>query len=114
VPSATAKAEIAPVGLVPLEEPAGSGDGQAPSPNKATRCCVSCWWKQRSDPEWRSKCFHLAMRRGREIAKVAMARQLAVRMYWMWRKRLDYEQLKKFGSHTGQPGNRRCVQQNTE
>jgi transposase len=30
----------------------------------------------RSDPEWRSKFFHLAMRRGRKIAKVAMARRL--------------------------------------
>src|SRR6516162_10284253 len=39
----------------------------------------------RSDPEWRSKFFHLAMRRGRRIAKVAMARRLAVRLYWMWR-----------------------------
>ena len=29
----------------------------------------------RSIPEWRSKYFHLAMRRGRKIAKVAMARQ---------------------------------------
>jgi hypothetical protein len=35
----------------------------------------------RSDPEWRSKFFHLAMRRGRKIAKVAMARRLAVRLY---------------------------------
>jgi transposase len=68
----------------------------------------------RSDPEWRSKYFHLAMRRGRKIAKVAMARRLAVRMYWMWRKRWDYEQLKKFGSHAGQPGNRQGAQQNTE
>jgi transposase len=68
----------------------------------------------RSDPEWRSKYFHLAMRRGRKIAKVAMARRLAVRMYWMWRKGWDYEQLKKFGSHAGQPGNRQGVQQNTE
>jgi transposase len=40
----------------------------------------------RSDPEWRSKYFHLAMRRGRKIAKVAMARKLAVRLYWMWRQ----------------------------
>jgi hypothetical protein len=39
----------------------------------------------RSIPEWRSKYFHLTMRRGRKIAKVAMARRLAVRMYWMWR-----------------------------
>ena len=58
----------------------------------------------RSDQEWRSKFFHLAMRRGRKIAKVAMARRLAVRLYWMWRKRWDYEQLTKFGSHAGQPG----------
>jgi transposase len=58
----------------------------------------------RSDPEWRSKYFHLALRRGRKIAKVAMARRLAVRMYWMWRKGWEYEQLKKFGSHAGQPG----------
>jgi transposase len=58
----------------------------------------------RSDPEWRNKYFHLAMRRGRKIAKVAMARRLAVRLYWMWRKQWDYQQLKKFGSHAGQPG----------
>ena len=64
----------------------------------------------RSDPEWRSKYFHLAMRRGRKIAKVAMARRLAVRMYWMWRKGWNYEQLTKFGSHAGQPGNRDGVQ----
>ena len=58
----------------------------------------------RSIPEWRGKYFHLAMRRGRKIAKVAMARRLAVRLFWMWRKQWDYEQLKKFGSHAGQPG----------
>ena len=64
----------------------------------------------RSLPEWRSKYFHLAMRRGRKIAKVAMARKLAVQMYWMLRKEWDYEQVKKFGSHAGQPGNRHGVQ----
>jgi transposase len=68
----------------------------------------------RSDPEWRSKFFHLALRRGRKIAKVAMARRLAVRLYWMWRKGWGYEQMKKFGSHAGKPGHRRGVQQNTE
>jgi transposase len=64
----------------------------------------------RSLPEWRSKYFHLAMRRGRKIAKVAMARKLAVRLYWMMRQGWDYEQLNKFGSHAGQPGNRHGVQ----
>lgn len=64
----------------------------------------------RSDQEWRSKYFHLALRRGRKIAKVAMARRLAVRLYWMWRKGWDYEQLQKFGSHAGEPGYRHGVQ----
>jgi hypothetical protein len=40
----------------------------------------------RSLPEWRSKYCHLTLRRGRKIAKVAMARKLAVRLYWMTRK----------------------------
>ena len=64
----------------------------------------------RSLPEWRSKYFHLVLRRGRKIAKVAMARRLAVQLFWMMRKKWDYEQLKKFGSHAGQPGNRHGVQ----
>ena len=63
----------------------------------------------RSDPRWRSKYFHLMMRRGRKTAKVAMARTLAVRLYWMWRKQRDYEQLHEFGSHSGQPGYRHGV-----
>jgi transposase len=58
----------------------------------------------RSLPEWRSKYCHLTLRRGRKIAKVAMARKLAVRLYWMMRKEWDYEQLRKFGSHAGKPG----------
>jgi transposase len=48
--------------------------------------------------------LHLAMRRGRKIANVAVARRLAVCLFWMWRKQWDYEQLKKFGPHAGQPG----------
>jgi transposase len=60
----------------------------------------------RSQPEWRSKFFHLAMRRGRKIAKVAMARKLAVHLYWMWRQGCDYGQTQKLGSHAGEPGNR--------
>jgi transposase len=68
----------------------------------------------RSDPAWRSQYFHLAMRRGRKIAKVAMARRLAVRLYWMWRKEWNYEQMTKFDSHAGQPGHRDGVLENTE
>jgi len=64
----------------------------------------------RSQAEWRSKFFHLAMRRGRKIAKVAMARKLAVHLYWMWRQGRDYGQLQKLGSHAGEPGHRDGVQ----
>jgi transposase len=54
------------------------------------------------------------LRRGRKIAKVAVARRLAVRLYWMWRKGWNYEQWTKFGSHVEQPGNRDGVQSHTE
>jgi len=63
----------------------------------------------RSDQEWHNRYFHLVLRRGRKIAKVAMARRLAVRLYWMWRKEWDFGQRNKFGSHAGHPGNRHGV-----
>ena len=68
----------------------------------------------RNLPQWRSKYLHLMMRRGRKTAKVAMARRLAVRLYWMMRQQWGYEQWVKFGSHAGQPGNRDGVQSDTE
>jgi transposase len=55
----------------------------------------------RYEPAWRRQFLHLSLRRGGPIAKVAMARKLAVRLYWMWRKGQDYEQALKFGSHVG-------------
>ena len=56
----------------------------------------------RWDPNWRGRFLHLAVRRDRRIAKVAMARKLAVRLYWMWRKGWDYQQILRFGSHAGE------------
>jgi len=35
----------------------------------------------RSEPEWRQHYFHLSLRRGGAIAKVALARKLAVRLF---------------------------------
>ena len=58
----------------------------------------------RWDTDWRRRFVHLAMRRDRRIAKVAMARKLAVSLYWMWRKGYDYQQHLQFGSHAGEPG----------
>ncbi len=58
----------------------------------------------RCDADWRRRYLHLAMRRQRNIAKVAMARRLGVRLYWMWRKGWEYSDWIKFGSHAGQLG----------
>jgi transposase len=97
------------VGLVPSEE--SSGDRRrlghiSKQGNVLLRFLLveAAQVTVRSQPEWRSKFFHLAMRRGRKIAKVAMARKLPVHLYWMWRQGLDYGQLHKFGSHAGEPG----------
>jgi transposase len=56
----------------------------------------------RCDSDWRRRYLHLAMRREKSIAKVAMARRLAVRLYWMWRNGWEYSQSVKFGSHAGE------------
>jgi transposase len=103
------------LGLVPLED--SSGDRRrlghiTKQGNSLLRFLLveAAQVTVRSDQQWRSRYFHLAMRRGRKIAKVAMARRLAIQMYWMLRKEWNYEQVKKFGSHAGQPGNPHGVQ----
>jgi transposase len=58
----------------------------------------------RVHPDWRRRYHHLAMRRHRSIAKVAMARRLAIRLYWMWRNGSEYSQSLEFGSYAGQLG----------
>jgi transposase len=55
------------------------------------------------EPEMRRQYQRLAQRKCRALAKVAMARKLAVRLYWMLRSDADYAQLIQ-GSHAGQPG----------
>src|SRR6267143_6543488 len=103
------------LGLVPLEESSGERRRLghiSKQGNSLLRFLLveAAQVTVRSNQEWRSKFFHLAMRRGRKIAKVAMARRLAIRLYWMCRQGWSYEQLTQFGSHAGRPGNRHGVQ----
>ena len=56
----------------------------------------------RCDSGWRRRYIHLAMRREKIIAKAAMARRLAVRLYWMWRNSWEYAPSVECGSHAGQ------------
>jgi transposase len=58
----------------------------------------------RVNPEWRRRYVHLAMRRHRSIAKVALGRRLGVRLYWMWRNGCEYSPSLEFGSYAGQLG----------
>jgi transposase len=64
----------------------------------------------RCDADWRRRYMHLALRRQRNIAKVAMARRLGMRLYWMWRNGWEYVQLVNFGSHAGELGTGHGVQ----
>ena len=58
----------------------------------------------RIHPDWKRRYIHLAMRRHKNIAKVAMGRRLAVQLYWMWRNGCEYSQSVKCGSYAGQLG----------
>ena len=55
----------------------------------------------RRDPALRQDYQRLKFRRGHAVAKVAIARKLAVRMYWMLRSGADYAQLVR---RQGSPG----------
>jgi transposase len=57
----------------------------------------------RYEPRMRREYLRLAHRRSRALAKVAAARKLAVRLYWMLRGEMDYAQLIQ-GSCAGEPG----------
>jgi len=60
----------------------------------------------RHEPELRRWYQRLAHRKCRALAKVAVARKLAVRLYWMLRGEMDYAQLIQ-GSCAGEPGSSR-------
>jgi len=99
---ANGKKIAAYLGLVPAEE--SSGDRRklghiSKQGNSLLRFLLveAAQAATRSDPQWRRQFLRLAMRRERRIAKVAMARKLAVSLLWMWRNA-------KLGSRVGQPG----------
>jgi len=57
---------------------------------------------QQCDPGWHRQYLRLARNKHHGVAKVAIARKLAIRLYWMLRSGQDYEQVKERGSHAGQ------------
>jgi transposase len=51
--------------------------------------------------EWRQEFCRIAARREKGIARIALARKIAVNLYWMLRRNVHYEKLLEFGSHAG-------------
>lgn len=55
------------------------------------------------DPQL-GRCYRrLAMRKNRSIAAVAAARKLAIRLWWMWIRGLNYTEFRESGPHAGRP-----------
>ena len=57
---------------------------------------------QRHDPRWHRQYLRLSLNKHHGVAKVAIARKLAVRLYWMLRSGQNYTQIMERGSHAGQ------------
>jgi transposase len=98
------------LGLVPLEESSGKGRQRLGHITKQGNTMLrsllveAAHVASRYDEQWRRKYVRLAMKKNRSIAAVAVARNLAVRLWWMWKLGLDYGQMKESRSHAEQLG----------
>jgi len=103
------------VGMIPSED--SSGDKQrlghiSKQGNSLLRYLLveAAQAAARFNSHWRRRYTHLTMRRHRSIAKVAMGRRMAIRLYWMWRNGCEYSPSFEFGSYAGQLAVRHGVQ----
>jgi transposase len=55
----------------------------------------------RVEPDLGRYYRRLAMKKHRSLAAVAVARKLALRLWWMWRRESNYAQWRASGSHAG-------------
>ncbi len=53
----------------------------------------------RIHPGWRRRYKRLAMRRHKSIAKVAIGRRMAIKLYWVRRNGCEYSQSVRCGSY---------------
>ena len=52
----------------------------------------------RCDPQFRSEYWHRCQRKPKAVAKVAAARKLAIRLYWMLRTQKPYPEIVRIES----------------
>lgn len=101
----TSKQVAAYLGLVPSEESSGNGRQRlghiTKQGNRMLRGLLTeaAHIAVRYDLPWKRKYLRLAMKKNRSIAAVAVARCLAVRLWWMWKLGLDYRQIQESRSH---------------
>lgn len=97
---ANSKQVAAYLGLVPQENSSGQGGQRlghiTKQGNNLLRGLLveAAHVAVRYEPEWYRKYTRLAMKKNRSIAAVAIARCLAVRLWWMWKLGLNYEQFR--------------------
>jgi len=92
------------LGLIPAENSSG-GKQRLGHISKQGNARLRGWLVEAAhsaaqrEPEL-GRCYRrLAMKKNRSIAAVAVARKLAIRLWWMWRRGLDYEPFRASGSH---------------
>ena len=86
------------VGLIPREHSSGGKQrlgaiSKQGNPMMRSLLVEAGHTAARFDPALKRMYQRLKFRRGASVAKVAVARKLAVRMYWMLRSTADYAQL---------------------
>jgi transposase len=91
------------LGLFRANTPAVDGRSCWASASRATRFCAPCLVEAgqsaaRCDPELKRAYQRLAHRKHRALAKVTVARKLAVRLYWMLRTQKPYAPVRMQGS----------------
>lgn len=97
---ASGKKVAAYLGLVPQENSSGQGRQRLGHITKQGNSLLrgllveAAHVAVRFEPEWKRKYLRLAMKKNRAIATVAIARCLAIRLWWMWKLGLTYEQFK--------------------
>lgn len=95
------------LGLIPLEESSGEkrrlGHISKQGNTMLRWLLVQAAMKaQRKDIAWHRQYVRLSLHKHHGVAKVAIARKLAVRLYWMLRSGKTYQQMMERGSHAGQ------------
>jgi len=90
------------------ENPAAGASALAGAPSKAMVFCAFCWSRRGKPPaDSIPDCDayrRLTFRQGRASAQVAVARQLAIRLYIRLRDQIDYEEFCRCSSQAGMLG----------